>query len=368
MRYWLGVSLALNLFLLTTMVAARVDAAREPAQASQWRIQASQFGGLKDHSEPLAGIEDLSRALAAIGLANRDIKTLVVSWLRAHYADALSTEGPTYWESSYRPGLTRIQRQAEIEQQVRQSLLGFYGSAAETDPAFAAVFLPLGPEYDFLSSEEQLKMQARQLEALASRDSRSAPTESLARCQSVTAAANRTTPLLLPDGLGAAAITEYRLRFSSLAQQLRDSVDTDDEQYFRLLFDRLEMLEHTGSPQAQSSIRKELRIQMGDPAFDRFWSSRDPLFAPFRNYLRGQGIPQQQMFDAYAIVNRSQESLLDAVASQQSEESMLAEVQRIRSDESADLARLLGNEIAAGVAAATSRAAFSLSTASVSNC
>jgi hypothetical protein len=172
----------------------------------------------------------------------------------------------------------------------------------------------------------------------------------------------------LPESLDALDAIEFRLRFSPLAQQLRDSVDTDDEHYFRSLFDRLVALEYTTSPQDQASIRQDLRTQMGDPTFDRFWSSRDPLFAPVRNYLRSQGFTAQQIFAAYGIVNRSQERLLVAVASTASEESMLGRVQQIRSDESAALVRLLGDESAAGLNAATTRAAMSFSRASPADC
>jgi hypothetical protein len=173
---------------------------------------------------------------------------------------------------------------------------------------------------------------------------------------------------MLPEGLDASAVRGYRLRFSPLAQQLRDSVVTDDEQYFQSLFDRLVKLEQDPSPQAQAVIRQELRAQMGDLAFDRFWSSRDPLFLPVENYLVGQGFARRQVFDAYSIINRSQESLLGAIANNRSQDSMLSAVQQIRTDESADLARLLGDEIAAGLAGAMAEAAISLSSVSKTSC
>jgi hypothetical protein len=368
MRYGLAISLALNLFLLTTIVAARVDATREPAQAPESRFRDLKFGTASPDSEPLGGIEDLARRLERTGLGSRDIKRLIVSWLSARYADAASPAVPNYWQSSYRPGLTQARRQVEIERQIRDSLVDFYGTEAATDPAFEPVFRPLGPDYDFLSSSAQLELQNYQLDALAARDSIPTPIETPALCKPVSTASNRPAQPSLPESLDALDAIEFRLRFSPLAQQLRDSVDTDDEHYFRSLFDRLVALEYTTSPQDQASIRQDLRTQMGDPTFDRFWSSRDPLFAPVRNYLRSQGFTAQQIFAAYGIVNRSQERLLVAVASTASEESMLGRVQQIRSDESAALVRLLGDESAAGLNAATTRAAMSFSRASPADC
>jgi hypothetical protein len=180
-------------------------------------------------------------------------------------------------------------------------------------------------------------------------------------CAAPSAGAARDNSASLPAGFSAAAEREYRLRFSPLAQQLRANGTSHDEREFRLLFDRLVRLEQSASPEDQAEIRRELRAEMGDAAFDRFWSGRDPSYAALLNYLRSQNLAEQQILAAYGIVNQAQERLLSAIASQRGQESVLRDVQGIRADESAGLTRLLGEQVAAGLTAAMSRAAISLS-------
>jgi hypothetical protein len=107
---------------------------------------------------------------------------------------------------------------------------------------------------------------------------------------------------------------------------------------------------------------------MGELPFDRFWSSQDPVYAPLAHYLAQQKISDGQVLAAYSIVNRTQELLLDLMGRQPTQEAMLSAVNRLKQEESLQLVRLLGEQAAAGVAAATTRSAMRLAAASADPC
>jgi hypothetical protein len=368
MRYWLGLSLALNLLLLSTIVVARVDASRQPAPAATFEDRSSRFGRPPLENVAIEQTGDLAELLQLSGLDSRDIKALVLGWLLVHPNAAPGNAVPQFWQTDYRPGLNDLRHRIDMERYVRDELIGVFGPNAASDPAFDSVFRPLGPDYAFLSSQAQVSLQRRQLELLESGDGLRPQGSNLARCEATSVTPDRSPLSVLPEDWRATEAQEYQLRFSALAQQLRETVVVADEQEFRFLFDRILELATDSSPMAQAEIRADLRTRMGNLAFDQFWSDRDPLFLPVENYLIDHGFTSREAFEAYAIVNQSQERLLSAMASNPSERTMLAAVQQIRNDEATKLAARFGDEVAAGLAAAIARSAMALSQTPVARC
>ena len=370
MRFLFGLSITLNLLLLTTIVAARVDSTRESIPV---RVGSEQVFQLDSSSVPRREIEEIGELVEIIqrtALGVNHIKTLTLGWLVENYRAAYQSAGPSYWQPNYSPRINDIEERVAIEQRVRDALIAFFGQSAASDLAFDSAFRPLGAEYAFLDSQAQLDLQRSQLELLASRDStREIQTSQMARCLSDGIGMEQApTSSGLPADFGVSAVREYRLRFSPLAQQLRDSAVTDDEQEFRALFDKLQELEQNPSPQAQAQLRADLRATIGDGNFDRLWSLRDPFFGAIEDFLVAEGFSAHQVQAAYSVVNRSQEALLSTMGQSGNPESMLSAIGRIRRDEAAHLSRLLGDEAVAGLSAATSQATLQLSNTSVVRC
>jgi hypothetical protein len=368
MRYWLGLSLALNLLLLSTIVAARVDASRQPAPAASFEERLSRFGRPPVENVAIEQPGDLAEILQLSGLDSRDIKVLVLGWLLVRPNAGPWNSVSQFWQTGYRPGLNALRHRIELERQARDELIDVFGPNATSDPAFDSVFRPLGSEYAFLSSQAQVSLQRRQLELLESGDGVRMQGSNLARCEATSGAPDRGPLSVLPEDWRATEAQEYQLRFSALAQQLRETGAVGDEQEFRFLFERILELASDSSPAAQAEIRADLRTQMGNLAFDQFWSSRDPLFLPVENYLMDQGFTSREALEAYAIVNQSQERLLSAIAQNPSERAMLAAVQQVRNDEATKLTARFGDQVAAGLAAAIARSAMALSQSPVARC
>jgi hypothetical protein len=369
MRLFFALSLALNLLLLTTIVAARVDATRASDSGSMQDQQAFQLEPLTTVQRRIANARDLSVALRDTGFDGDTIESLVFGWLLSHHSAAYRSAGPQYWQAGYLPGLNDFRKRVAIEQQLREELLVLFGAQAAAEASFEPVFRPLGTEYAFLSSSAQLEFQHHQLQLLESGAAASSkPAQQLVRCATAELGADTPGPESLPDGMPASAVLEYQLRFSPLAQQIRASGISVDELQFRRIFGQVLLLEQRSKPEAQAEIRAQLRETMGSLAFDRFWSTRDPFFAALKEYLSTQGFSRQRIFSAYSLVNQSQENLLEVMGRNSSPQLMWNEIAQVRADERAALVGLVGKEVADGLSAALNQASIRLSTAAITEC
>jgi hypothetical protein len=389
MRLSLALSVSLNLLLLTTIVAARIDPER--SAADRQRIDAAvfetaaggsaaldgaaaagtaAFGSAAAAGSRAAGIEDLIAILARAPLQADDLKPLVLGWLDATYRVSFEPRGPDYWQRGYSPGRDSLAAELAVQQAVRGALLDLFGSAAAGDPAFAAVFRPLGPAYAFLGSASQVALRHGQLDRLSTPVNLGVgqPTGA-SRCGRQPAGSGRFGADTLREwGLSEQEDAEYRLRFSPLADQLRDAGVARDENEFRELYGLLEALEQSPTPTGQAAARADLRARIGDEPFARFWSVRDPLFAPIEQYLNGQGVARHEVLAAYSIVNRSQEALLETFGRQTDDRSKMAAIRKIRDEQASRLTALLGTDAADGVVAAMNTVALRLSQGLAAGC
>jgi hypothetical protein len=371
MRFSLALSVALNLLLLTGIVAARIDPARSDGLDFAPGVGAVAYEAVPVDARDGETLDELLGALEGAGLDRAEQKLLLAGWLEARYRNAHEPAGPRYWEQGYAPGRDKLAADFAVERAVRAALIELFGVGAAVDPAFDAVFRPLGPAYAFLGSEAQLSLQAWQLERLAAPPAGGAAVAGgalLCRPQgSGGADAVAQAPLPTPR-FSPAEDAEYRLRFSPLAAQLRDAGIVRGETEFREIFGLVRELEQSGGPSEQAEVRQGLRSRLGDDGFDRFWSVRDPVFAGIGEYLSRRGVAPHQTRAAYSIVNRSQERLLAMLGRHGDEASLMSALQRIRQDETADLERVLGGEAAAGLQAAMNGIALRISQSSAAGC
>jgi hypothetical protein len=369
MRFLFWLSVALNLLLLTSIVAARVDSRREGVTPSVHGGEAYSIDAAAPGGRSIEQIDELVRSLAAADLDAQDIKALAMAWLESSFREAYAPDSTEFWQADYRPGVATLRTQLAIEKQVRAALTEYFGEGAVDDPAFDIAFRPLGPEYDFLHSDAQIRLRESQLESLQSADiGPRSQAGDLARCVPDGAASDPgRRPGRSPD-LDPTDEHEYLLRFSPLSQELRRTRAANDEATFRSLFTSLLGLEQDPTPAGQAEIRKSLRLKMGSAAFDRFWSGRDPFYTHVENFLVGQEFSRQQIEQAYSVINRSQQRLLETLGSDANPQAVLRDASRIRREEETELSRLLGDKAAAELADAIRQAAVSVSNRSTIDC
>jgi hypothetical protein len=381
MRAWLAVSVALNLYFLTSMVAARIDPERSDLRAGQGGVEAGVFESGRAGWDTATDDQGLLAVLAGTPLGEAEVKSLVLGWLEAKYRGSFEHRVVGFWEPGYLPGAESVVAELESEQRVREALLRMFGAAAGEDPAFDAVFRPLGPAYGFLGSAAQLSLRRQQLEELERRLALGRAGSPGASVPGAGDVSNRTGPCRraapqpadFPASLEVSDLSEherseYRLRFSALATQLREAGVAGSEAEFRDWYALVQQLESGTDPSGRASVRAELRARMGDDAFARFWSLRDPLFAPVDEYLTREGFARHDVLAAYTVINRAQEALLTAIGRGGADTSTIAAVQKVEQDQAQRLSRLLGPEAAEGLEAAISHFAVRLSQGSVAAC
>ena len=371
MRFALALSVALNLLLLTSIVAARIDPELSDLAAAEAAARALESRSIPTAARDAGRAADLLGILEGTTLSTDELKPLVLGWLQRRYRSAYESAPSRYWEKGYSPGRDQLAAEYAAGSAVRAALVELFGPAAATDPAFDVAFRPLGPAYAFLGSRAQLSFQERELKLLADPPRRLGEAASGALlCRAEDARTARAEPLAPQPGavLTEAEDIEYRLRFSPLAAQLRDAGIARDEAEFRGLFELVRPLEQRMAPSGQADLRARLRERMGDERFDRFWSMRDPLFAAISEQLTAQGLTEHQATAAYSIINRSQEALLSLIGSRGDPASIVAASRRVREDETSALSRLLGAESAGRIQAAMSEISLRLSQGSASAC
>ena len=358
MRFIFVASIALNLLLLTSLVAARVDPARAGSGTHDAYAVALPSEGLVETANAISAAEELVEALRPTGLAPDEIRALTLSWLE-HQAEAIPKASRIpYWQPGFSLQLDDLAWKADTEATVRNELLSVFGPEAASDPVFARVFRPLGAGYAFLGSEAQIALQQYQIERLQAAPAMAAPGSAQGSCIAGPAGGGggprRLPPL--PSAFTAADAREYRLRYSPLAAQLRAVATPATEQEFRALFDLLLELESRATPRDQASLRQVLRQRMGSAAFDRLQSMRDPFFIEYQAYLRRQGFGDGEVDAAYAILNQSQEQLLEILGREPAGEGVMAALSRVRERELDQLTQLLGTNAARGLALARRQA------------
>ncbi|MDX1561646.1 MAG: hypothetical protein R3305_01895 [Gammaproteobacteria bacterium] len=371
MRTSLLVSLALNLLLITTIVVARVDPTRRDMPAVDVFPAALVTDGSADSVwlDPEQGSTLLSR-LRRFGFDDESSKRMAFGWLLTA-ARSETLDEPGFWQAGYAPSQSTLRARFAYEQAVRRALIDTFGPVAESDPAFDRWFRPLGPSFDFLDSSQQLALQQLSLSGASGRAPVDSAGQAFRQCRVPAGRAPSSAASgieQLEATLGAAAVEEYVLRVSPLAEQIRQAAIVDTEAQFRSVFGLLRSLEANPAIDNQIAVRAELRELLGTEGFDRLWSARDPFYRSINATLRDLGVAEHRIGAAYSIINRSQDALLEAVQAADDPVVSLEIANRVQQRESAELDALLGPETAGSFAAARSRLAIDFSTRSQAPC
>jgi hypothetical protein len=254
------------------------------------------------------------KSLLSLGLGAGEAKTLLRARLEREAAAGVTAPADTYWRSGAEARLEHSLALLGAEDRVRQTLLTILGPAARTDPAFVQLFRPLDPHLAFLDSGEQLTLRRTRLE----RQLKSATS----RTRTATLSGAAETAEIDPGGgepsfaevLRPEALLEYELRESPLASRLRTAAEDLSEQQYRDAFAVLRSIDQgDGDLREHLNARAALERILGPRAFLRLWSTRDPAFGAVVRVAEQQGWSEQTALDAYALLVRHDEQLLEAI-------------------------------------------------------
>lgn len=369
MRITLAASVAINLLFLASIVVARVNPVAQTAAGFSATGTTLGTNYVSEDSMPIDSVPNLVSRLESARFEPDEIRLVVAAWLRGKFQKELKWSGAAFWQRDYSAELEALSFELTVGNRLRRELIDLYGPIAIDTPEFSAAFRPLGPAYDFLSSRAQLDLQQQRLDLVSEANQGRSSSISPARCNKLASTIRWGAPPDEPGaGLSMSERSELRLRVSPLANLLRSAGSADDEASFRHMFELFSALEERTDPTSQARLRREIRQLWGDATFDRIWSARDPLFGPLDQYLHEAGFNQQQILSVYTIVNRSQESLMEAVGRSASNDARLTAIGRIRSNEADELGRLLGTEQAHALQAAMHQAAVRLSNPIAATC
>lgn len=254
------------------------------------------------------------------GITLQEAQLLVFHQIKRKYL--IRSPQPPYWQTSME-GQSVIDKLSQMRQ-VRSALLAVFGEAARDNRLFKEAFYPLAAEADYLSSAEQIAL----VEQMAKQQAK----QQLLLSQGLTPA---DLPIENSDPsqiLSPKAAFEWRLRQSFLAQKMRDSGASFNEQSFRDSYRLLAPIydfNSTASVPSGSDIRRaanDLETLLGADDAIRVQASLDPRFSQFKSLAQQQGLSNDQVTTAFGIVWQAQTDMMQAFDLMASDEDRAIEI------------------------------------------
>ena len=280
--------------------------------------------------------------------------------LAALEADARSKFAPSpvdFWtpaqDSALESSLQRIDAQNDA---IRGALKARYGDGAEDDPVFARVFRPMDSRYPYLSSRSQIAL-------LKLQRSRAGVAKPRPEASPDAARGMVRDPMIdgLRQVLSPAELSEYELRESPLARQLRASGVTTGEQEFRAAFQVLNRTDVSQGPGAYLAAQRDLETVLGKDRALRFSASRDPGFQTVREAATAQGLQEAQAMRVYEAIKVAQMSTLEAQSMSGGDRTLMGDkIRDITMRRDAQIASLVGDSAAREILAAYSNKMMSM--------
>lgn len=306
----------------------------------------------------LAAVERAPRTAASgaagggAGLSLGVFEEKVVALARMEAEVAGSRPAPDFWSADMDD---QIRHQAEAlesqRERIRTMLFDRYGAGAADDPVFARVFKPLNMRYPYLSSKSQiglLKLQQARGPVSRSRPQLvgpgAAPPDFGADAEQRRLDFERSVRGLLSAG----EYTEYQLRESRVARQLRAAGVAADEKEFRALYDVLQANAESRTPAGHVAEQDRLLAILGPERFAKFSSTHDPAFAAMEAAGARHKLTPEQIMNVYSVMLTANQSLarrsLDPAARDQPPP---PREQRVTVKRDVEVARMVGDAAAA---------------------
>jgi hypothetical protein len=278
---------------------------------------------------------------------------------------AFQEGGSSYWLDDVGIRRAALRERTGAEATIRASVRALFGEAATAKPEFRNLFYPLGENFNFLDSDQQLAVRDWERErSLAARSDQRHPAEerpcAASPASPATHCANAAAPpgvrANLPDFLSAELQFEYSLRRSPLAARLRAA--GLDEQSFRAAYRLLNAVVSGSGARDQLRAREQLQSMIGFDRTDRLLMPFDPAFQSIAGILEQAGVARPRLLVVYSIVARANETVLDILTSAPAGADTTAtsrEIARIKRNERMQLEELLSSEVVARILSARQR-------------
>jgi hypothetical protein len=316
-------TLALSFLLNVILVGLVVRASHQEFQ-SEISVSPSHTAVPAEPATVQQGYPAYYQALLSRGLSDVEARTLLLVRLEGEARTRVGPSAPKYWQAPATAGIDVGLRLLDELDRVRRVLSGIFGSQAELDPTLAKVFRPLDPEFSFLTSTQQIEIQRLKLKRQQASIEAAQNARSRGNCQPQVQTADSAGRPSDPTGfvvelakvLKEPALSEYLLRDSSLAAQLRASRVEFTEPEFRETFHILRRLEESpASAGVYAEARDALRRVLGDRRFAQFWATRDPFFAAIERTAERHSMTEDTLASVYEIFADYQDAMTNTLRS-----------------------------------------------------
>ena len=357
-------SVALNIGFLSGVLARSSFQGETPA-ASPWPAQIESSRSRAPTDNP--GYGSYYEGLRSRGLTAEEAKTLLLVRLEAQARERAVLQPPPYWQRNEESPLESALRLAAELEHDRAALVEVFGDDVEHDPAFARLFRPLDPAFAFLSSAQQVAIQKVKLEHQMKVASIMAGASSFDRLPGAPSRAAAEAAAELAANLAAAldpsVLSEYLLRDSALADELRRSRVEFTEAEFRETYDVLRRFAESNPDRAAyASARNALRASLGGRRFAALWAGRDPLFAAVQRAGKKHALEEETVLSVYELFNDHQDNLLEVARSANGDLQRESRgVQEAQTRLEARLSGLVGTDVAGDIERSYVQQAMALS-------
>lgn len=330
-KSWSAASLVANVVLIG-IVAWQLTQPNAPDTPAHWAdgtvVALSTANAPESRESSLDGAFDAEKALELSRLEFAARETNALPQLE-------------YWHSTGEAEMARYEETAEKQRdEIRQRLLTKYGPDAADDPAFARLFKPLNLSHPYLSSKAQIALaRVQRTRRSASPAGGMGMPSAQVRDSTIAAEQQRAFENELRQALGG-EFTEYQVRNSPLARQLRGSGAIQSDQQFREVLTTLQQMESNAGPDDYMRVQNRLKAILGEPGYVQFSAARDQAFSGFEAAGSRRQLSREQVLGAYAVVLRAQNELIAAAGGRS------AEPQAILDARDAEIARMVGEPAA----------------------
>jgi hypothetical protein len=227
--------------------------------------------------------------------------------------DRLRAAGPpgeaeAYWQPRAQREAKRAVQRMVFQQHAREVLTREFGPAANTDPAFKAVFEPYAESYPFLPPDKQVALQQ-----LLLRDGQEFVQSAAGAAAARTWEPSATAQAAIKALLTADEHFEYQLRESALSDRLSRGTFAFTEGEFREVFrayqasDAVEPHGVSGIPvprsvDASTSFQGDVERILGQERFAEYKRGRDPIYGMLASSATKLRVAESVVDSAYALI------------------------------------------------------------------
>jgi hypothetical protein len=309
----LCISLALNAALGAVVIHSWLlePDAIEPSQSATAPVHSNSAKTGVVASQVREELTELYRDLTRAGLNESKAKPVLVALLTQMPTGDLATE---YWKPATPRAVAQQAQRLQNESAARSFLLDQFGQGALSDPAFASLFKPLGPGFEFLSSDKQVALSRMSLQRQQDRLAATSDVASTFDYQAELAAARQfdesVRQLLTPP-----EYFEYQVRSSPQAQSLTMLGFDFSEREFREVYRALSASPIGPQPVgalaiqpngiAQSDAMVKIREALGAQRYEQFRRAQDPLYKLLTSVGRQYKLSSDAISNAYGVIDKS---------------------------------------------------------------